>query len=72
MMDSDEEGGDETDPKKARFALPTGGEYDDDEGGGSRGGTSGNNRKLDSSSKYVDSGYMNIKSQSGKGKQMDV
>ena len=64
MMDSDEDGGDETDPKKARFALPTG-EYDEDDGGGGK--SFGNNRKLDASSKYVDSGYMNIKSQSGKG-----
>ena len=65
MMDSDEEGGDETDPKKARFALPAEGN-DDEEGGAGR--SFGNNRKLDASSKYVDSGYMNIKSQSGKGK----
>ena len=66
MFDSEGEDGDVPDVKKGRSALSfaAGDDEDENEAGGG-GGT--NNRRFDASSKYVDSGYMTLKSKSGRG-----
>jgi len=68
MFDSEGEDGDVPDVKKGRSALSfaAGGDEDENEAGGGGGGGT-NNRRFDASSKYVDSGYMTLKSKSGRG-----